>query len=152
MIWGILVWWVHSKYIDNIYKHLSKLFICLLKFNIIKGIWSQKIFEVNVAYQIFPSELLPRHYDKKQYYKKKLRDGELNPGLPRDRRGYSPLYYLGYNLHWNSFFFTTIDRYRCYNNKTCIFLTMNNLWIKEVTYSLLYNVIFRFLHLFQKVL
>ncbi len=24
-----------------------------------------------------------------------LRDGELNPGLPRDRRGYSPLYYLG---------------------------------------------------------
>ena len=28
--------------------------------------------------------------------KKKLRDGELNPGLPRDRRGYSPLYYLGY--------------------------------------------------------
>ena len=25
-----------------------------------------------------------------------LRDGELNPGLPRDRRGYSPLYYLGY--------------------------------------------------------
>ena len=21
-------------------------------------------------------------------------DGELNPGLPRDRRGYSPLYYL----------------------------------------------------------
>ena len=28
--------------------------------------------------------------------KKILRDGELNPGLPRDRRGYSPLYYLGY--------------------------------------------------------
>ena len=27
--------------------------------------------------------------------KKQLRDGELNPGLPRDRRGYSPLYYLG---------------------------------------------------------
>ena len=26
---------------------------------------------------------------------KKLRDGELNPGLPRDRRGYSPLYYHG---------------------------------------------------------
>ncbi len=25
----------------------------------------------------------------------KLPDGELNPGLPRDRRGYSPLYYLG---------------------------------------------------------
>ncbi len=24
-----------------------------------------------------------------------LPDGELNPGLPRDRRGYSPLYYLG---------------------------------------------------------
>ena len=27
--------------------------------------------------------------------KEKLPDGELNPGLPRDRRGYSPLYYLG---------------------------------------------------------
>ena len=24
-----------------------------------------------------------------------LPDGELNPGLPRDRRGYSPLYYQG---------------------------------------------------------
>ena len=27
--------------------------------------------------------------------KKILRDGESNPGLPRDRRGYSPLYYRG---------------------------------------------------------
>ncbi len=27
--------------------------------------------------------------------KKKLPDGESNPGLPRDRRGYSPLYYQG---------------------------------------------------------
>ena len=27
--------------------------------------------------------------------KKILPDGELNPGLPRDRRGYSPLYYRG---------------------------------------------------------
>jgi hypothetical protein len=27
---------------------------------------------------------------------KKLRDRELNPGLPRDRRGYLPLYYRGY--------------------------------------------------------
>ena len=26
---------------------------------------------------------------------KYLPDGELNPGLPRDRRGYSPLYYRG---------------------------------------------------------
>ena len=26
---------------------------------------------------------------------KMLRDGESNPGLPRDRRGYSPLYYRG---------------------------------------------------------
>ena len=26
---------------------------------------------------------------------KNLPDGELNPGLPRDRRGYSPLYYRG---------------------------------------------------------
>ena len=28
--------------------------------------------------------------------KKLLRDGESNPGLPRDRRGYSPLYYRGF--------------------------------------------------------
>ena len=26
-----------------------------------------------------------------------LPDGELNPGLPRDRRGYSPLYYRGFD-------------------------------------------------------
>ena len=26
---------------------------------------------------------------------KRLRDRELNPGLPRDRRGYLPLYYRG---------------------------------------------------------
>ena len=30
--------------------------------------------------------------------KGELPGGELNPGLPRDRRGYSPLYYLGW-LH-----------------------------------------------------
>ena len=28
--------------------------------------------------------------------KKKLPDGESNPSLPRDRRGYSPLYYQGF--------------------------------------------------------
>ena len=27
-----------------------------------------------------------------------LPDGESNPGLPRDRRGYSPLYYRGLNI------------------------------------------------------
>ena len=26
-----------------------------------------------------------------------LPDGELNPGLPRDRRGYLPLYYRGFD-------------------------------------------------------
>ena len=30
-----------------------------------------------------------------QKKKKLLPDGELNPGLPRDRRGYWPLYYRG---------------------------------------------------------
>ena len=30
-----------------------------------------------------------------QEKKKILPDGELNPGLPRDRRGYYPLYYRG---------------------------------------------------------
>ena len=28
--------------------------------------------------------------------KEALRDGESNPGLPRDRRGYLPLYYHGF--------------------------------------------------------
>ena len=30
--------------------------------------------------------------------KKNLPDGELNPGLPRDRRGDSPLYYRGLHM------------------------------------------------------
>ena len=29
---------------------------------------------------------------------KNLPDGELNPGLPRDRRGYSALYYRGFDM------------------------------------------------------
>ncbi len=33
-----------------------------------------------------------------KFYKKLLPDGELNPGLPRDRRGYSPLYYRGLDV------------------------------------------------------
>ena len=33
---------------------------------------------------------------------KMLRDGESNPGLPRDRRGYSPLYYRG--VYLNAYF------------------------------------------------
>ena len=33
-----------------------------------------------------------------------LPDGESNPGLPRDRRGYSPLYYRG--LAWGGTFFS----------------------------------------------
>ena len=32
---------------------------------------------------------------KKKKKKRKLLGGESNPGLPRDRRGYSPLYYQG---------------------------------------------------------
>ena len=45
-----------------------------------------------------PGELLKKKMYKKYFYwnKKYLPDGELNPGLPRDRRGYSPLYYRGY--------------------------------------------------------
>ena len=46
----------------------------------------------------------PEFWGKKKFSKKfkklgskgkDLPDGELNPGLPRDRRGYSPLYYRG---------------------------------------------------------
>ena len=29
--------------------------------------------------------------------RRNLSDGELNPGFPRDRRGYSSLYYRGYD-------------------------------------------------------
>ena len=32
---------------------------------------------------------------RKYLMKISLPDGESNPGLPRDRRGYSPLYYRG---------------------------------------------------------
>ena len=32
-----------------------------------------------------------------------LPGGELNPGLPRDRRGYSPLYYRGHNFFINDY-------------------------------------------------
>ena len=35
---------------------------------------------------------------KTKIKQKKLLGGELNPGLPRDRRRYSPLYYQGWNL------------------------------------------------------
>ena len=35
--------------------------------------------------------------------KKKLPDGELSSGLPRDRQRYSPLYYRGFDIHLNSF-------------------------------------------------
>ena len=34
-------------------------------------------------------------FHRKISWKMLLPDGELNPGLPRDRRGYSPLYYRG---------------------------------------------------------
>ena len=36
-------------------------------------------------------------------YKKEFPGRELNPGLPRDRRKYWPLYYRGYNLHSDLF-------------------------------------------------
>ena len=39
--------------------------------------------------------------------RKMLRDGESNPGLPRDRRGYSPLYYRGVYLIALDFAFWT---------------------------------------------
>ena len=43
--------------------------------------------------------------------KKVLRDGESNPGLPRDRRGYSPLYYRG-DVH--SQLFNIYQKYNAY--------------------------------------
>ena len=39
----------------------------------------------------FELECLIQSKNQKKY----LPDGELNPGLPRDRRGYLPLYYRG---------------------------------------------------------
>ena len=39
--------------------------------------------------------MIQRSWLKDRGLKKVLRDGESNPGLPRDRRGYSPLYYRG---------------------------------------------------------
>ena len=37
-------------------------------------------------------------FDKNGNEIKNLPVGELNPGLPRDRRGYSPLYYRGTDM------------------------------------------------------
>ena len=38
------------------------------------------------------------HFPSDLYGKKFLPDRESNPGLPRDRRGYSPLYYRGMKI------------------------------------------------------
>ena len=48
--------------------------------------------------------------------KSKLPDGESNPGLPRDRRGYSPLYYQGFaasKLNVMHFIFVLRERPLC---------------------------------------
>ena len=39
--------------------------------------------------------MLIAHVNDQMTFGKTLPDRESNPGLPRDRRGYSPLYYRG---------------------------------------------------------
>ena len=44
-------------------------------------------------------------------YHQNLPDRESNPGLPRDRRGYSPLYYRGYLFEIKTVIYTTFPYY-----------------------------------------
>ena len=61
-------------------------------------LWTTRLIE-----QTFLSE---RREDKiHSFYKNNLPDRESNPGLPRDRRGYSPLYYRGLSCLCKSSFF-----------------------------------------------
>ena len=54
--------------------------------------WLLLIFSYqNVIIQCLQDHILREKIFRKLF----LPDGELNPGLPRDRRGYSPLYYRG---------------------------------------------------------
>ena len=48
------------------------------------------------------------------FSKNVLPGGESNPGLPRDRRGYSPLYYRG----WSLFLSLLLEFVRCLEKKT----------------------------------
>ena len=48
--------------------------------------------------------LFRRDLDRRKLWTEKeniLPGGESNPGLPRDRRGYSPLYYRGFDENRN---------------------------------------------------
>ena len=51
------------------------------------------------------------------FSKNVLPGGESNPGLPRDRRGYSPLYYRG----WSLFLSLLLEFVRCLEKKLTIF-------------------------------
>ena len=51
----------------------------------------KKISSVDEIMDIYPTTL---HKTNVTLLKRMLSDGESNPGLPRDRRGYLPLYYL----------------------------------------------------------
>ena len=88
------------KYKNYIYKHLY------INYNLIE--FEKKKFIINIKPNLnvcwtnrsevaFPEYLHFHCWYQINFFiiKKILRDGELNPGLPRDRRGYSPLYYLG---------------------------------------------------------
>ena len=57
-------------------------------------LWLSYFYAVNEETNIMESyELNTKKMCKKYYY---LPDGESNPGLPRDRRGYLPLCYRGF--------------------------------------------------------
>ena len=60
-----------------------------------KSVMSVLILSVNCSGHVtkLPLEAVLLGKGKKKF---NLPGGESNPGLPRDRRGYSPLYYRGY--------------------------------------------------------
>ena len=68
------------------------------------------------------------HYDRKKLWTGKdkiLPGGESNPGLPRDRRGYSSLYYQGFDRKkWNTL----------KTNQQC-FIKLPKVGVKQLTFS-----------------
>ena len=68
-----------------------------------------------------------------------LPDGELNPGLPRDRRGYLPLYYRGWLIcQWE--WFKNFKVIYCVTKRPFINLPYTFLWNVKVVQRLIKNI------------
>ena len=80
----------------------------------------------------------------KTLFNKNLPDGELNPGLPRDRRGYLPLYYRGYVRAWtifvanNQLLFT--PRHSTIYIISCFMCDINELYTMMWLFYMMYDI------------